>query len=848
MFVRNVGAERVTGIVPSAMALSGTASFALVSGPSPAAFDLSPAERDTFVWLYASSTSGEAQFSGSASGTGETSGIARRAVLATSSIHHVFESVPVALVEPIQSMPSTVGRGQAGVVPFSLTFTNPGGPGASDVRLRAIRIRLEDPSGAGIVPSELLSRVQVAEGTNVYLTKLALENVGADVSLALATPVLVTPEEPTTLSLRLDISPSAVTPGFRVVLADSFNLTAEDATSGAPVTIRRQSGSYPIVSGTAQLVAGATELDLAGVPSPERHVGRGTTDVSALVLRATNAGVLGVTSDIRLGALGLTVCDTTGLPIPQPSIYLKRVRVRAGSQEIASRAVLSSDSAGLSLPLSPAPLVAVDAPLDIEVLCDIADSAQLGVYRVRLSSPALVDARDANTDSPVQVVLSPSPIEGSAILVEAAAESVAVKSSPLLPASTRVGDSGVRALRLVLRHPGRPGTARVRLDSLSIVCRDEARRALVPSAYLDRLRIDWDGSPIADVVGFPGGAVPAAVPLASPLLSPGDSAVVEIAVDFRVSAPSSFFELAIQSSGIRAEDANSGLPLHILPEPGTELPLLSGLTHLDPPPRELIVAFKSLMPAALAPDGRQVTTAKLTLTNPAASGAISLDHLVLVAADAVHGSVPLGSAFTGAAALVNGVSWAASAGLTADSVSAWLGADSTLEIGPNSSVEVEVRLTTVASGASGTFRMGLEQAGIGVVQPSSALLAIQVRAQTGQSFPLWTETGTFTRPSLKDSYSNFPNPFAAGRQETSFAFYLPQDAHITLRIWTPAGERVATIAERAARAAGIVQLDRWTGRNGAGDVVRNGVYVAELIADYADGTSERVLRKVGVVR
>lgn len=848
MLVRNAGAERVTGIAPSAVALSGPANFALVSGPSPGSFDLSPAERDTFVWVYASGSSGEAQFSGSASGIAESSGIARRAVQATSSVHRVFDSVPVAHVEPVQSMPSTVGRGQVDVVPFSLTFTNPGGPGASGVRLRAIRIRLEDPAGGGIVPSQLLSRVQVAEGTNVYLTKTALESAGADVALTLATPVLVTPDEPTTLSLRLDISASAVAPGFRVVLADSFSLTAEDATSGAPVTIRRQSGLYPIVSGTARLVAEATELDLAGRPSPERHVVRGSTDVSSLALRATNAGISGVTSDIRLEAFGLTVCDTTGAPVPQPSRYLKRIRVRAQSQEVAAHVLLPSDPADLTLLLNPRPLVPVASPLDIEILCDIADSAQWGAYRLRVGSPALVNARDANTNEPVLVVLEQDPIEGSTVFVESAAESVAVSSAPLFPSNARVGDVGVRAIRVVLRHPGGPGTAHIRLDSLSIACRDEARRALAPSTYLDRLRIDWEGQAVADIVGLPGGAAPVAVPLAGPLLGPGDSAVVEVVVDLRVSAPSSFLELAIQSSGVLAEDANTGLPLRVLAEPGAEFPLLSGLTHLEPPPRELIVAFESLIPAALAPDGREVPVARLTLTNPAGSGSIQLDHLVLVAADAGQGEIPLGRGFTGAVAWVGGMPWATSAALTADSVSAYLGADSALVVGPGASIEVEVRLTTVAPSVSGSFRIGLEQTGVGVIQPSSALLAVLVRAQTGQAFPFWTQTGTFAPLNLKDSYSNFPNPFAAGREETSFAFYLPRDARVTLRIWTPAGERVATVAEGAARAAGVVQLDRWTGRNGTGRIVRNGVYVAELIADYADGTSERVLRKVGVVR
>ena len=62
--------------------------------------------------------------------------------------------------------------------------------------------------------------------------------------------------------------------------------------------------------------------------------------------------------------------------------------------------------------------------------------------------------------------------------------------------------------------------------------------------------------------------------------------------------------------------------------------------------------------------------------------------------------------------------------------------------------------------------------------------------------------------------------------------------------WRP----VFTILDRELRPAGLYQEDRWDGRNGLGFVVQNGVYVAELLVEYADGSRERHLRKVAVVR
>ncbi|HXF59233.1 MAG TPA: hypothetical protein VN539_05375, partial [Candidatus Saccharimonadales bacterium] len=128
-----------------------------------------------------------------------------------------------------------------------------------------------------------------------------------------------------------------------------------------------------------------------------------------------------------------------------------------------------------------------------------------------------------------------------------------------------------------------------------------------------------------------------------------------------------------------------------------------------------------------------------------------------------------------------------------------------------------------------------------------ALLQVRVSPAQG-TFPLWTGAGVFGNASLRESYSNFPNPFPAGRGATAFAYYLRDAARVTLRILTPGGDGVATLVDDGARPAGMNQSDLWNGRNGKGSVVRNGVYIAELAVTYADGSRDQARRKVAVVR
>jgi hypothetical protein len=171
-----------------------------------------------------------------------------------------------------------------------------------------------------------------------------------------------------------------------------------------------------------------------------------------------------------------------------------------------------------------------------------------------------------------------------------------------------------------------------------------------------------------------------------------------------------------------------------------------------------------------------------------------------------------------------------------------------LDLEPGAPLAIALRITTRSATTGGSLRIGCADSGIVVHQPASALLAVAVLPADGSSFPFWTEPGNFSATSLEGSWSNFPNPFAAGREETRFVFYLPAQARVSIHLWTPRGDRVATPVDGASFAAGIHQDARWDGRNFRGQPVYNGVYVAELEVRYDNGTSERLLRKVMVVR
>jgi hypothetical protein len=66
--------------------------------------------------------------------------------------------------------------------------------------------------------------------------------------------------------------------------------------------------------------------------------------------------------------------------------------------------------------------------------------------------------------------------------------------------------------------------------------------------------------------------------------------------------------------------------------------------------------------------------------------------------------------------------------------------------------------------------------------------------------------------------------------------------------WTTRGDPVRTLLDRMPMPSGLNQATAWDGRNGRGNVVTNGAYIAGLEVVYDDGGRDRLRRKIAVVR
>ncbi|HCJ66500.1 MAG TPA: hypothetical protein DHV62_04045, partial [Elusimicrobia bacterium] len=103
--------------------------------------------------------------------------------------------------------------------------------------------------------------------------------------------------------------------------------------------------------------------------------------------------------------------------------------------------------------------------------------------------------------------------------------------------------------------------------------------------------------------------------------------------------------------------------------------------------------------------------------------------------------------------------------------------------------------------------------------------------------------------------ANYPNPFnpTKGEKKTRIEYYLTEDSNVTIRIYNLVGDLVWT-KENAAGVGtpeGYRNIEFWDGKNDAGMIVANGVYLCLITArpaDSAGGEERKISRLIGVVK
>jgi hypothetical protein len=125
-----------------------------------------------------------------------------------------------------------------------------------------------------------------------------------------------------------------------------------------------------------------------------------------------------------------------------------------------------------------------------------------------------------------------------------------------------------------------------------------------------------------------------------------------------------------------------------------------------------------------------------------------------------------------------------------------------------------------------------------------------VQPDQGDAFAMSSGDVVIRSHDLKASYINYPNPFAAGRQNTAIEYYLEHGGRVSLKIYNIIGQPVRVLTSDESQPASTA-LHRyvWDGRNGSGQVVLNGLYFAVLtVQPEGGGKADSLVLKIAVVK
>ncbi len=159
------------------------------------------------------------------------------------------------------------------------------------------------------------------------------------------------------------------------------------------------------------------------------------------------------------------------------------------------------------------------------------------------------------------------------------------------------------------------------------------------------------------------------------------------------------------------------------------------------------------------------------------------------------------------------------------------GSDRTIP--PNTFATAIVGVDLKANPKATQFKVGLRSGGLVVRDPQSgqplSVTDTQGRLLDGQ---ITSKQLVVLSSNFAEYAHNYPNPFRAGSEDTRIAYVLDKPTTVNVKIYSMAGDLVweETIPNGDARAQAGPQETKWNGRNGNGDVVRNGLYICVLNA------------------
>jgi len=837
MHVRNAGLTPLSGVHPSMLSFSGAGALAPVGEPTPTTLDLSAGASGEFVWTFDAASAGDIDVCGAAFNADST-----EASESSCAGGAVLQKKPFEIAVSLEDIaPTGVNRGQENVALAKVHVDYSGYDSLSAaVELDELLVGVVDQGGAGIAPNSRLAGLTLVSSTGSSFAFSSTDSTTSPMRLRLSPPITVAPGATVDLAVTADVYSAATLAPFALALDALADVDLRDANDGLIVT--PSSGeAFPWRTNSIQVTSPAETLVVASIDTSSATINVGQEQALLLDGVLSNDGPP-QSADMLVTRLILDFYDPSGLPMDAGEVIRDLSIVADGETQCFTESFPVGNNR-VACNLTRTLLLTPGTPKPFQILIDARSFPSAGGFHVVVQSAASTVARDANSGAIVPVAAD-FPLLSRRLTFQLPATRLEVtgrndSQETILPSAT-----GVQLFTMTLFHPDTTGASAIAVDSLALEFVDPLGSPLFPGDWLAALRLVSGGTTLTSITTLSITESVVECRLNPPVtLAPGDTDSVAVVVDAKgLVAPTRFF-VRTERSEVHALDVNDGT--RVLGVDG-DFPILGGPYWLRIPAANVFCEMTSRIPANVTGEEKDLAVFDLTLENrnePGYTGAM-LDTVV-VGVDDIDGRRVDASDIVAAARLVvdDSVSIAGTLDGT-DMVFAFSAGSLGIDAGNTATLALKTDLH--AAGVDRAFRFVVREATSMVMRDASTDEILAPEHVGG--YPIETRPAYVLGASATAGFTNYPNPFAAGREETRITFYLDQPSRVSLDLYTLWGEHVGTLLSSRRFGAGLHQDVTWNGRTDDGDVVNNGVYylVLEIAAD--GGGNRTLKRKVGVIR
>jgi hypothetical protein len=840
MAAMNAADTTLLGVEPDSFAFSGTGSCSQVSGPVPASIDLPGKSDSAFVWTFRAQSTGDLVFSGMARQAAGPEA-SRIGSSDTIRVDEIPDNVTVALLD---RAPVSLNRGQEDIplIEMTIGYDPPSGFGAP-VELTSIELAITDGAGAPLSAQDAVSRVRLRDEVKLLCSAATDAIAQSTVPCTLSEPVILSPGASKTIRISIDVPTDAPASNFRMSVASSGAIALADRNSGAVVPF--SGGAFPWSTNAVTLRDPAHTLLVRLVSLAPARVNTGQSRVGAFDLVLENNGGASA-APVSVSEIVLHARDSGGDTIDAGAAF-KAFRLAGDGGNTYAYVESFAGASSIRCALQPALNVAAGVPVTLHGTVDCLAQPSVPGFTIVLRDSLDVAARDVNSGQPVEVEPKDGthgfPMCTDVSLFSDPLSGVAVGGWGLMQERIAAGTTDAAALRLVLAHRGAPQESPFSCGGITVRLLDELGGPIAPADVFDAVRVRKGAADISSVYINASHGSDIRFDFAPPLIvSPGGADTLDIRFDLDASPIRSRFQLQVNAAGIAVADATDGR--EDIPLTGS-FPVASGLGTVIYPVGSVAFDAAGLFPANISA-GVETGCMRMEFSRGTelTGSRVFVEGIVLDVLDEGERAVDP-SGVIAALRLYDehgdiGADWLAIDGrLTVSIVD-------TLSVGDGETRSFTLAVATAANPPVKALSLRIASSDAIACGDEATGGAVAVTAASG-AFPFGSGKAAILARDIEASFSNYPNPFVAGRGKTTITFYLPGAGSATVRVFTITGERVRTIVENKQLAAGLHQEFSWDGTNGSGNTVLNGVYYLVLTVS-VDGREQTFTRKVALVQ